>query len=101
MMDKTKVNGRSPMFWAFVIASVNVLHVWLFFHLPDARSIQFYVTIAIHVVACIGPFWMLADWFCRRGEKLRWQSWMWLFFVPWGFLWYVFQKWKPVRLAER
>jgi hypothetical protein len=20
---------------------------------------------------------------------------MWLFFVPWGFLWYVFEKWEP------
>ena len=25
---------------------------------------------------------------------LVWQRWMWLFFVPWGFLWYIFEKYE-------
>jgi hypothetical protein len=28
---------------------------------------------------------------------LVWQRWMWLFFVPWGFLWYVFEKYEPAQ----
>jgi hypothetical protein len=35
---------------------------------------------------------MLADWFVKRRKKLEWQRWMWLFLVPWGFLWYIVEK---------
>jgi hypothetical protein len=87
---------RSRTFWAVVIGAVTAFHLWLFFHLPNAHSFQFLFTVALHTVACVGPFWMLADWFIKRGKKLRWQRWMWLFFLPWGFLWYVFEKWEPV-----
>jgi hypothetical protein len=92
-----KPNGsaHSPTFWAAIIAAANVLHVWLFFHLPSAHPVQFWITIAVHAISCIGPFWMLTHWFQKRGKKLGWQRWMWLFFVPWGFLWYVFEKWEP------
>jgi hypothetical protein len=40
---------------------------------------------------------MLADWFVKRRKKLRWHPWMRLFFLPWGFLWYVFEKWEPTK----
>ena len=97
---KERPPRRGAAFWIVLIAAVNAIHAWLFFHLPSASTVQFGGTIAIHVVACFGPFWMLADWFIRRGKKLKWQRWMWLFFVPWGFLWYVFSKWEPRRLWE-
>lgn len=81
--------------WVAVIAAMNVVHLWLFFHLSDNHPLLLRITVAIHVIACLGPFWMLADWFVKRRKRLRWQSWMWLFFVPWGFLWYVFEKREP------
>jgi hypothetical protein len=42
------------------------------------------------MTATIGQLWMVGHWFIKRREKLRWERWMWLFIVPWGFLWYVF-----------
>jgi hypothetical protein len=39
---------------------------------------------------------MLYDWFIRRGKK-KWKSWLWLFFVPLGFLWYYFEEYRPSR----
>ncbi len=91
---KTESGAHSLLFWVSVIVAANVLHLWLFFHLPNAHPVRFWITIAIHAIACLGPFWMLADWFIKRRNKLRWQRWMWLFFVPWGFLWYAFEKWE-------
>ena len=95
----SSTHGRR--FWAAVIVAVNALHLWLFFHLPTDHTVQFWITIALHTTACVGPFWMLADWFVKRRKKLRWRPWMWLLFVPWGFLWYVFEKWTGDRLLAR
>jgi hypothetical protein len=92
---KPNASAHSRTFWVAAIAGANVLHLWLFFHLPNAHPVQLWVTLAIHTIACIGPFGMLAHWFVKRGKPLRWQPWMWLFFVPWGFLWYVFEKYEP------
>jgi len=95
--DPDRAAAKNWEFWTAVIAGVNVLQLWLFFHLRNAQLVQFWITVAIHSIACIGPFWMLAHWFIRRRSKLQWQRWMWLFFVPWGFLWYVFEKWEPAE----
>lgn len=95
MSVKSNTRAHSDAFWVVVIAAVNVVHLWLFFNLPNARPVQFWLTIAMHAIGCIGPFWMLSHWFIKQRKKLRWQHWMWLFFVPWGFLWYVFEKWEP------
>ena len=93
-MKPNTTHGRT--FWVGSIVAANAVHLWLFLHLPNAQPVQFWMTIAIHAVACIGPFWMLAHWFLKRGNKC-WQRWMWLFFVPWGFLWYVFEKYEPAK----
>ena len=94
---KPKSSPHSRAFRAGVIVAANALHLWLFLHLPDAHPVQFWMTIALHTIACVGPFWMLADWFVKQRTKLRWRPWMWLFFVPWGFLWYVFERWEPAE----
>lgn len=91
---------HSVKFWAAAIAAMNLLHLWLFLHLPNADGVQFWITMAIHAIACIGPFWMLAHWFVKRDQKLEWQRWMWLFFMPWGFLWYIFEK-SSQKAVER
>ena len=68
--------------WVVIIAAATVVHLWLFFRLPNAGPVQFWCTIAIHAIAVIGPFWMLAHWFVKRRKQLRWQRCMWLVFVP-------------------
>jgi hypothetical protein len=92
---KMEHNRQSAGFWALVIAAFNVGYVWLLYRLPAARPVQFWFTIAVQCIVVLGPFWMLVHWFVKRKQKLSWQFWMWLFFVPWGFLWYVFEKYEP------
>ena len=55
--------------------------------------------IVIVVAVCIGPFWMLYDWFVRKAKR-TWNSWMWLFFVSWGFLWYYFEKYRVTEMVN-
>jgi hypothetical protein len=43
---------------------------------------------------------MLYDWFVKRGKR-TWKAWMWLAFVPWGFLWYYFEKCRPANAEEK
>jgi hypothetical protein len=90
-----KTRGNSGALWVLLIAVINVVHLWLFFNLPDVHGFQFWVTITIHAIGTLGPFWMLSHWFIKRRMKLRWERWMWLAFVPWGFLWYAFEKYEP------
>ncbi len=89
---KADSRGDNRKFWVATIAALNVLYFWAFFHFSDAHPVQFWIMIAIHAAGTVGPSWMLGHWFIKRRERLRWERWMWLFFVPWGFLWYVFEK---------
>ena len=74
-----------PIHWVAVILAATVLHLWMFLHLNlEAYPVATRVDIGIHAVACVGPF---LDWFVIRGKR-TWKAWLWLFFVPWGFLWY-------------
>lgn len=92
---------RSRTFWVLVIATANILQFSLaLYAMLNNATIEnspaiVRLTIGLATIACIGPFWMLAHWFIKRAKKLKWQRWMWLFFVPWGFLWYVFEKYEP------
>jgi hypothetical protein len=86
--------------WVTIILVANILHLWMFFHLNlETHPVAARVGIGIHVAACIGPFWMLYDWFVKR-NKGTWKPWMWLAFVPWGFLWYYFEKYRPSKARE-
>ncbi len=98
MHSKSGSGSGKRALWVAIIAAITSVHMWLFFHLSDYSDnhpLLFRITVVVHVIASIGPFWMLAHWFVKRRKKLRWHSWMWLFFVPWGFLWYIFEKWEP------
>jgi hypothetical protein len=90
-----------PIRWVTIILAANILHLWMFFHLDaETYPVMAWVAITIHLGACIGPFWMLYDWFVKK-HKGKWKAWMWLFFVPWGFLWYYFEKYRPSKARER
>jgi len=87
--------------WVMTILAANILHLFLFLQMnPETRPVLTWVAIGIHVAACFGPFWMLYDWFIRR-KKGELKAWMWLFPVPWGFLWYYFEQYRPSRMPEK
>jgi hypothetical protein len=86
----TQHRWRSPRNWTLIILAANLVHLWLFFHLDSPYSLLVWIAMAVHVAACVGPFWMLVDWFVKK-HHYHWKTWMWLFFVPWGFLWYYFE----------
>jgi len=87
--------GLTPTAGSPVAAGSNPnfigVHLWLFFHLnPATYPVFSRIALGVHVAACIGPFWMLYDWFIKN-QKGELKRWMWLVFVPWGFLWYYFE----------
>lgn len=87
--------------WVIIILAVNILHLWMFFHLDVATfPVVARVGVGIQVIACIGPFWMLYDWFVKRHQG-KLEAWMLLFFVPWGFLWYYFEKYLPNKARAK
>jgi hypothetical protein len=89
-----------PIQWVAIILAADVFHLWMFFHLNlETHPIASWIGIGIHVGACVGPFWMLYDWFIKRRQR-TWKAWTWLFFVPWGFLWYYFEKHRPTKARE-
>jgi heme/copper-type cytochrome/quinol oxidase subunit 4 len=90
-----------PIHWVAIILIANILHLLMFLHLDlEKHPVAARVGIGIHIVAVIGPFWMLNDWFIKR-RKGKWKAWTWLAFVPWGFLWYYFEKYRPSKARER
>jgi hypothetical protein len=77
---------------ATLILAGNIFQLWIFFHLnPNTHPILTGVGIASQLIICLGPFWALYDWFVRRSKRV-WKPWLWILFVPWGFLWYYFEK---------
>ena len=79
-------------YWVLIIVAATVLHMWLVFNYLDldVYPVLSRIAIAFHGVACMGPFWMLADWFIKQHQR-KFKTWMWLFLVTWGFLWYYFE----------
>jgi len=60
----------------------------------ETHPVTSWVAIGMQVAVCIGPFWMLYDWFVKKAKR-TWKPWMWLFLIHWGFLWYYFEKYRP------
>lgn len=79
-----------------------LLHAWLVFSYLEIESypVLSRIAIGVHILACVGPFWMIADWFIKK-QKRTLERWMWLFFVPWGFVWYYFEIHRLVKGPER
>lgn len=93
-------SAMKAVYWAAIILVLNVLHLWMFLHLDLERNpVATRIGVGIHLAACIGPFWMLYDWFIKRQQR-RWKTWTWFFFVPWGFLWYYFEKYRPSKTVR-
>jgi hypothetical protein len=87
--------------WILIFLAGMLLSAWIVFsglNLED-DPIAARLALAYYGFQCLGPFWMLYDWFIRR-QKRHWKPFLWLFFVPLGFLWYRFNEYKPTRLGD-
>jgi hypothetical protein len=83
-----------PIQWVMIFVVASLLHLWMFLHIDlETHPVASWIAIAMQLAICIGPFWMLYDWFVSKSKRTL-KSWMWLFFVPWGFLWYYFEKYR-------
>jgi hypothetical protein len=90
-----------PIHWVAIILAANILHLWMFLHFNIVvYPVLARVGVGIHAAASIGTFWMLYDWFVRRNKR-TWRVWLWLAFVPWGFVWYYFDQYRPSLASER
>jgi hypothetical protein len=84
-----------PIQWLMVFVAASALHLWMFLHIDlETHPVTSWVAIGMQVAVCIDPFWMLYDWFVKKAKR-TWKPWMWLFLIPWGFLWYYFEKYRP------
>jgi hypothetical protein len=74
-----------------VVGNCPELERWLFSHLnSDTYPYCLVIALGVLVAACLGPFWMLHDWFIKN-QKRNLKRRMWFIFVPWGFLLYCFE----------
>jgi len=91
-----------PIGWAVIFLTTATFMFWVvnFSHwnLED-QPVASRLTIAFWLFACLGAYWMLYDWFIKRGKR-KWKPWLWLFFVPLGFLWYYFEEHRRNKARE-
>ena len=80
--------------WTLIFTVVSVLAMWALYANWDLRDNPVVGRIAIgyFLFICIGPYWMLYDCW-THDRKLTRKTW--LFFVPGGFLWYYFERFRP------
>ena len=92
-----------PIGWGLIFLMATLFMLWVVrfsnWNLED-QPVASRLAIAFWFFACIGPYWMLYDWFIKR-RKRKWKAWLWLFFVPLGFLWYYFEEHRPSRAREK
>jgi hypothetical protein len=88
-----------PILWIFVFALVSVCAVGIMFYVGfDHTPVASRIAVGYFLFLSIGPYWMLYDaW--QHDKKFTRQ--MWLFFVPGGFLWYYFERFRPRQLGKR
>jgi hypothetical protein len=88
-------------YWTALLLAANALHLWAFLHLDtEAHPVASGIFVALHTAVCIGPFWMTYDWFVKRKQR-TFKVWLWLFFFPWGFLWYYFEIYRLAKHLSR
>lgn len=91
------------VYWAVIIVGVNLADVALMTQIKPAGrdGIDTFsgIIFALQFVAFGGSYWMLADWFIKKGQR-SFKKWMWLFFAPWGWLWYLFEVHPFVRRTD-
>lgn len=92
-----------PPYWALIILAVNLLDVLLLtrsagYGREGPNTFQS-IVLFLQFIALGGSYWMLADWFIKKGQR-QFKKWMWLFFIPWGWLWYCFEVRPFIKLTD-
>jgi hypothetical protein len=90
-----------PILWIFVFFLVSLCAVGIMFypHLSfDDTPVASRIAVGYFLFLSLGPYWMLYDsW--QHDKRLTRK--MWLAFVPGGFLWYYFERFRPRQLNKR
>jgi hypothetical protein len=89
------------IWWILVFITVSFCALWVVIYsdwnLQD-NPVGSRIAIGYFLLISSAPFWMIYD--CWQHDKKLTQK-MWLFFVPGGFLWYYFEKFRPRQLRKR
>jgi hypothetical protein len=99
--DELKTRPRHAIRWASVFVVVSAIALSMI--VGNRRNLQenpvaSRIAFAYFFVICAAPYWMLYDsWHHERRMSRK----MWLFFVPGGFLWYVFEVDRPRLEAHK
>lgn len=90
-----------PVWWVSVFIVISAFALWIVLYSslnlqdnPVASRIAF----GYFLFLSVGPYWMVYD--CWHYDK-RFTRKMWLFFVPGGFLWYYFERFRPRQIRKR
>ena len=90
-----------PIWWIPVFVTVTSCALWVVvysdWNLQD-NPVASRFAIGCFLFISAGPYWMLYD--CWQHDKRLTRK-MWLFFVPAGFLWYYFERFRPRQLLKR
>jgi hypothetical protein len=105
-----------PILWIVVFFLVSVCAVGIMFYPPassaawevrhdptelglscDDTPVASRIAVAYFLFLSLGLYWMLYD-SCQHDKRFTRK--MWLFFVPGGFLWYYFERFRPRQLSK-
>lgn len=89
------------IWWFSLFVAISACASWIVFYSnlniqdnPVASRIAF----GYFFLLSVGGYWMLYD--CWKHDK-RFTDKMWLAFVPGGFLWYYFERFRPRGVRKR
>ena len=95
------VRTMRPIWWFSLFIVIFACAAWIVFYSnwnfqdnPVASRIAF----GYFALLSVGGCWMLYD--CWKRDKMFTDE-MWLSFVPGGFLWYYFERFRPRRVRKR
>jgi hypothetical protein len=101
MSESVHYGTMRPIWWIPVFIAVTSCALWIVvysnWNLQD-NPVASRIAIGYFFFISATPYWMLYD--CWQHDK-RFTRKMWLFFVPGGFLWYYFERFRPRQLRER
>jgi len=90
-----------PIWWVSVFIVISAFALWIVvysnWNLQD-NPVASGIAIAYFIFMSTGPYWMVYD--CWQHDK-RLTPKMWLFFVPGGFIWYYFVRFRPRQIRRR
>jgi hypothetical protein len=89
------------IWWILVFLAVSAcgLGITLYPHLNFADNpVASRIAVGYFLLLSLGSYWMLYD--CIRHDR-KFTRKVWLFFIPGGFLWYYFERFRPRQVRNR